>query len=371
MISSRSPESPDTWSGITASITKQLRFEFDVHLLSADTIFSIRMLSRVTSILRRLGIRYNEDHSVLRGVLFRFSLLKKLREMRTNNATTTIVSVASVSETLFIPRNYRHVLITDAVFSMIHNQYSRYSGLNWISTKESYWVDEQALRRADQVIFSSSYALERCLTDYSIKQHDEHLKVVSFGYNLPSTATNAPTTPKELRLFFPSVDWYRKGGDIAISFCNLLSNEFDGQVHLTAISNDPNIQSFSTDRLTIEIHPPLRRSDPKTDFLLSEWYTKADFIILPVRNDIAPIAVAESYAFGKPVLTTPVGNLEYMVHDEKSGFVDPRFDETLARKVVAVKNDVEGYLKMSEYCTQLSLTEFNWEAWFEQVKTLI
>jgi glycosyltransferase involved in cell wall biosynthesis len=67
------------------------------------------------------------------------------------------------------------------------------------------------------------------------------------------------------------------------------------------------------------------RGTLSTDGLLEE-FSRANLLVLPSRQETAPMVISEAMAAGLPIVTTPAGGSAEMVEDGRSGFVAP-FDD--------------------------------------------
>ena len=68
---------------------------------------------------------------------------------------------------------------------------------------------------------------------------------------------------------------------------------------------------------------------------LVEEYSRAWVMVLPSRQETAPVAIGEAFAAGCPVIATRVGGVPWMVHHEVDGLlVPPDDDEALARALM-------------------------------------
>lgn len=73
---------------------------------------------------------------------------------------------------------------------------------------------------------------------------------------------------------------------------------------------------------------------PKENHEIVGYLQKAIFLVLPSLKEMAPMVISEAMAAGKPVVSTAVDGIPYMVEEGETGFIVPPYDsQSLAEKM--------------------------------------
>lgn len=76
---------------------------------------------------------------------------------------------------------------------------------------------------------------------------------------------------------------------------------------------------------------------------------KADLLVLPSYNEGLPMSILEAMAYGKPIISTPVGGIPEAVEDGVNGFlIQPGDYKALAEKIDLLTNDNKLREKMGQ-----------------------
>jgi glycosyltransferase involved in cell wall biosynthesis len=112
----------------------------------------------------------------------------------------------------------------------------------------------------------------------------------------------------EWRLLFVGSDWERKGGQLAVAALRELRRAAPG-AELTIVGATP------TEAVGAGVHVAgfldKRRSSDVAQF--ARLLAEADLLLVPSRADCTPLAIAEAYAYGVPVVAAAVGGIPSML----------------------------------------------------------
>ena len=135
-------------------------------------------------------------------------------------------------------------LWTDTSYAGLIDQYPGYQNLCSASRRQLYDLDRQAYQRCRGLFFASQWAADIAQDTYQLPS--DKINVIPFGANLSQVPTSAQvetwrrSRPKQpCKLLFIGVDWYRKGGDLAL-----------------AIAQDLNQRGFKSELTLVGGHPP-------------------------------------------------------------------------------------------------------------------
>jgi glycosyltransferase involved in cell wall biosynthesis len=216
----------------------------------------------------------------------------------------------------------------DAPFAGMLNWYPEFSSMSSRTAEHGHAMEFAAHRRAALAIYSSRWAADMAVSCYGADPR--RVRVVDFGPNIDVTwgrdyiaeRIKARLEPPH-RLVWIGVDWYRKGGDVAV-----------------AVAKDLYEAGFPVELTIAGTVPP--RSVAKLPYVRSLGFLgkeavqslldSAAFLLLPSRADLSPIVFSEASALGVPVISRPIGGIPEIIRDQKNGML---FAETVAPREIA------------------------------------
>jgi glycosyltransferase involved in cell wall biosynthesis len=243
----------------------------------------------------------------------------------------------------FIPLAYLKckqpiVVWTDTSLAGLINFYPWFSNLCNETKRNIYAMEEAALNKCKLVIFSSDWAAQTAIKTYGIEP--SKIRVVPWGANLENNKTDEAvkrivesrtTTP--CKLLFIGVDWFRKGGDIAIEVAKEL-NKMELKTELLVVGCKP---------ITSEPLPSFVKSLGFVNKYTNEGinqmnklFGESHFFIMPSRAESYGHVLCEANSFGLPSLATDVGGIPTIIKDGLNG------------KTFSVNASI------SEYCTYIA-----------------
>lgn len=174
-----------------------------------------------------------------------------------------------------------------------------------------------------------------CWTDAIANNLQEHYSVSSSQiYKVPAPFLVEKLdiyprpTPKIPRVLFIGGDLKRKGGDVLLNNCKLLSKHCE----LTMVTND---SSANIDG--INFMPNVRYGTPTH----KKIFEQNDILILPTRIDAYPQVIGEAAAAGLAVITTKFAlGAHEVIADEVSGYVCNSPEESVS-KLLSLVTDLE------------------------------
>jgi len=211
------------------------------------------------------------------------------------------------------------VFWTDATFAGMIDFYPKFSNLCKRTIKNGNKMEQRALSNCRLALYTSEWAANTALQYYDVDP--EKVKVVPFGANIDSERNlqdiNSIIENKNFdtcKLLFIGVDWYRKGGDVALKVADLL-NQRGIQTELHVVGDKPgtNIPAF------VKQHEFVSKNTEEGRRYFDRLMTESHFLILPTRADCCPVVFAEASSFGLPSLAANVGGVATAIHDGKNG----------------------------------------------------
>lgn len=269
-----------------------------------------------------------------------------------------------------IPLTYLDVKLpmffwTDATFASIINYYSfNISKKNLI---DGNIMEKMALERSSLAFYSSHWAANSAINDYEIDP--KKVKVVPFGANMsdiPNYDETQRVSNKKISLLFVGKEWERKGGDIAIdTFFEIKKAGYSCELIIVG-STVPN----GTKDSDIKVYEYLDKSNDSDKKKLYDLYTKADFFLLPTRQECYGVVFCEANAFGLPIITTNTGGIPTIVQDGINGYklTLEATGKEFAEKIIEIYKQHELYKKMRFESRKRYDELLNWDSAGKQIQ---
>lgn len=253
------------------------------------------------------------------------------------------------------------VYVSDSTFSNMIDYYPRYTRLWPFSVRSGNEIEKRAINKSALLVFSSDWASESAVRDYGASPCNT--MTVPFGANIASGAARQPQNlapGKRITLLFLAVDWWRKGGDIAVKVTSIL-NKRGVPAQLVICGVTPPKRTALTFTRVI---PYLDKNDPRQYHEYELLLRSTDFLLLPVRADCTPHVFAEASSYGIPSVTTRTGGVPAMVRNGHNGLLVD-FDETGLGYADAIQSCIDqgDYASLSRGSLSAFASFLNWKAW--------
>jgi glycosyltransferase involved in cell wall biosynthesis len=211
------------------------------------------------------------------------------------------------------------VFWADATFDGMIDFYPEFTNLCDETLRNGRRMEQAALSKCRLAIYASEWAAKTAVDHYDVDSRK--IKVVPYGANL-SILPDADEVQRSIacrglgvcKLLFVGVDWYRKGGEKALSVTSgLIQRGVNAELHVVGCDPPSPLPPF------VKSHGYLSKANREQNELLSKLYRTSDFFILPSEAEGFGVVIAEANAFGLPALTTDVGGMRTAVRDGKNG----------------------------------------------------
>jgi glycosyltransferase involved in cell wall biosynthesis len=231
------------------------------------------------------------------------------------------------------------VVWTDTLLAgLIDFYFSPFNNFCNETKRNIYAMEKAGLDRCKLMIFSSDWAAQTAIKTYGIDQ--SKIKVVPWGANLECNRTDEDInsivksrTRNPCKLLFIGVDWFRKGGDIAIEVAKEL-NKMGLNTEVLIVG----IQDFANEAIPSFVKP-IGFVDKYTEEginKINKLFCESHFLIMPSRAESYGHVFCEANSFGLPCLATNVGGIPTIIKDGLNG------------KTFSLQASV------SEYCTYIA-----------------
>lgn len=269
------------------------------------------------------------------------------------------------------PRWVPLVYASDTTFRLVDGYYPRYRGLSAGARRAGERLERETIARADILLYPSEWAAGSAIRDYGADPARVH--VIPWGANLaeapPTEAALRPREPGPCRLLFVGVDWWRKGGDIALAAHLALAAR--GIASKLVICGCEPPEPVGMEGVTVV--PRLDKSDQVENRALAELYARADFLIVPTRADCYGIVFCEAAAHGLPSLAPATGGVPSAIAEGESGFLLPPDAEgdAYAEVMAGLLGDPARLAALRASSRAAYESRFNWDAWAARTVELI
>lgn len=180
-------------------------------------------------------------------------------------------------------------------------------------------AEQLALSKSRLAVYSSDWAANTAIQNYDVDP--SKVKVVPFGANIGSSRTMQDIEQiiqnknwEVCTLLFVGVDWFRKGGDIAVEVAAQLNRRrIPTELHIVGCDPPGQMPSF------VKAHGFVSKTSQAGRQLLDDLFSQSHFLILPSRADCTPVVFPEGGSFGLPCLATRVGGIPTVIRDGVNG----------------------------------------------------
>jgi glycosyltransferase involved in cell wall biosynthesis len=341
------------WSGLVYNINKALELagaevirldnrNFDIPLIKLLEK-SIRLKTRSQKFIPELDLRVLKRNSK--------SILKNIPE--------GLDAILSPGTRLlyFLDTQLPIYFYTDATFQGINDYYEKYSNLTKTMKNNGHLIDKEVIDKSRMAFYSSEWAAKSAIETYCA--NPDKVRVVPFGANIEHEYSkteidrfvSSRITISECNLLFVGVEWYRKGGDIALNVARALNESgLNTKLHVVGLSNIPekNLPAYVVN------HGFLRKQEPSEKEMLDNLYKSADFLVVPSRNEAYGLVYPEANSYGVPAIGSDTGGVPTIIKTGVNGMIAP-----LHSPVQDIVNFISHYKKNPGEYRKLALSSFH------------
>jgi glycosyltransferase involved in cell wall biosynthesis len=258
----------------------------------------------------------------------------------------------------------------DATFAGMVDFYPEYTNLCSETIRHGNELEQSALARCTLAIYSSEWAANTAVQNYDVDP--SKVRVVPFGANLDCSRDFEDVARSAgrkafnvIKLLFVGVDWFRKGGDIALKVAALLNEHGTRtELHVVGCTPDLNLPDF------VKVHGFISKTTEEGRRKLDELFAESHFLILPARAECFGLVLAEANSFGVPCLATNVGGISTALKDDINGKLFPAGagPEAYSEYIVSSKSD---YRRLALSSFREFSERLNWSTAARDVRSLI
>jgi len=263
----------------------------------------------------------------------------------------------------------------DSSFGGMHNFYPEFTDLCRKTIQNGNKIEQEALNRCALAIYSSNWAAKTAIDNYDVDPNK--VKVVPFGANLSGSRDRLQVeqlisrrSHNRCRLLFVGIDWYRKGGDIALEVAKEL-NRAGLECELAVVGCHPSTKAPLPD--FVKPYGFIQKSDPDGIKKLTRLFSESHFFIMPSRFEAFGVVFCEANSFGVPCIGSNVGGIPTIIRNEVNGALFSP-DEEIAKYcafISAYFTDLSRYQYLALSSFNEYQTRLNWVVSGRAIKKLL
>lgn len=367
-LSPADPLDKKSWSGTYYSLYKSVLdrgyniISLSPPVYSKNQLRIMKLVNKVHGILFR-GKKYNPIHNLPTAFFAANFFSRKLKE----NKIDLIFAPCASTEFAFLKTDLPIIYLSDTSFNQVRDYYDWWTGLSSFCIRESNYIEKRAIQKSKAIIYSSNWASEYVIDYY--KADPAKIHTIGFGPNIdtPKSLDYNKDYSSTITFLFLAVNWFRKGGDIALQVIeNLNSKGYN--VKLLVCGCIPPVESK-----LMEVIPFLDKNKAEDNIKLQNLLANSHFLFVPTRADCTPIVFCEAAAYGLPIITTDTGGVTSIVEHCVNGFALPldASIEDYVRIIQDLLDSPDKIISISKSARYKYENELNWDKFGEKFENLV
>jgi glycosyltransferase involved in cell wall biosynthesis len=265
------------------------------------------------------------------------------------------------------------VFWTDATFAGMVDFYPGYKNLCNETIINGNRSEQLALSKCSLAIYCTEWAAKTAIQNYDVDP--AKVRVVPFGANIDCNRNlqdiNSTISNKNFetcKLLFIGVEWFRKGGDIALRVAEQL-NQRGIRTELNIVGCNPPVSLPDF----VKLHGFISKNTEEGRRLLDKLMNESHFLILPSKAECYGVVFAEASSFGVPSLATKVGGIPTAIQDGKNGktFQLDENPEKYCDYIESLMSSKQGYYELALSSFREYSEKLNWFSAGKKVYDLI
>ncbi len=214
--------------------------------------------------------------------------------------------------------------------------------------------EKQFLAKASTIFFSSEWAKQETMQRYNMD--GSNFQTVGLGGNTEIPQDITPSN--ELNLLFVSMDFKRKGGQIAFDGFVKLKQKFP-ELTLHIIGDAPPKNIINTPGIIFHGFIDKKTEEGRSQF--DKIFKSAAFLIHPTEKDMTPLIIVEAGYYGIPAVAPAKFGIPEMIKDGKTGYL---LKQNTPDEIVSILNTVlakpNQWQQMQQATYHHMLDNFTW-----------
>jgi glycosyltransferase involved in cell wall biosynthesis len=268
-----------------------------------------------------------------------------------------------VSPVAFMRTGLPIITWADATFRVVRDYYEAFTNLSGSCARAAESGERWVAKRADALVFSSSWAAESAIRDYGADPAKVH--VVSYGANFPARLSQEEALgvvnskpQNRCRLLFVGTEWERKGGPIALETAVKLQ-ESGIETELLVLGSAP-VGSMPPN---VRVLGFVSKTSTEGAAIIERAFRDSHFLLLPTRADCTPIVMSEAASFAVPVVSTVTGGVPSVVRRGVTGLLLSLAagPQQYADAIASLMRDWSAYRQMAYAAHEEYRNRLNWD----------
>ena len=369
-LTAADPRDQRAWSSAYFCMAQALQRQCgEISLLGPVQVRILTIIGKAFNLASRrvLGRGCAYFHTIAISRAYGRAFSKKLKRQ----GYDVIFAPNAAAEIAFLQSDVPIIYQSGATFALLHNYYPNFSRLWGFSARAGNLIEQRAIGKASALVYPSEWAADSAIRHYQADPNRIH--ILQSGANLTTVPEAAqvlgrPATQK-CRLLFVGVDWVRKGGPVAFETLIRL-RELGIDAELLVCGCTPPV-IYAHDKLTVFPYLDKNRSDQRRD--LTTLFMRANFLLLPTRQENYGFVLCEANAFGVPVVATRTGGISSIVIDGLNGYLLPvsATGADYAELIARVYMDGQQYERLVRGSRREYEERLNWDTWAIGVREVV
>lgn len=296
---------------------------------------------------------------------------KQIKKQLDKNKPDIILSIAE-KPLAFLEYSKPIVFLGDAVFSLLINNYPEYSNFCKETIRNGHVIQKKALLKSDLILLSSKWASKAAVNDYGADP--KKIKLFDFGANYENNISEKDVlslinnrSNEICKLLFIGVEWERKGGDIVLKITQELNNRGLKTV-LTVLGSEPPQKNINLDCVTYCGFIDKTTHEGQLEFI--NIIKNHHFLVLPTKADCSPVVFSEANSLGIPCISTNVGGISSVIHNNVNGKLFDLNDSTFEYEnyILNLFENYSSYQELAKSSFNEYRNRLNWKVTGKKIK---
>jgi glycosyltransferase involved in cell wall biosynthesis len=232
-----------------------------------------------------------------------------------------VIFSATIRPIVYLDCKQPIVFWADATCAGLVDFYPQYNNLCQESLENWHMMERLALQKCKLAIYASEWAAQTAIDRYNADP--AKVKVVPFGANIDSCKTlneikdiieSRPSN--KCKLLFLGVDWFRKGGDVALKVAEELNN-LGLNTELAVVGCQPIVDGT----LPSFVKPLgfISKSTTEGKERINQLLAESHFLILPSMAECYGVVFCEANSLGVPCISRKIGGIPTIIKTNING----------------------------------------------------
>lgn len=354
------------WSGLNYQLHQNLRMQSNctyIGPINPPISFIEKFISKLLRIVSLKGCFYFYSENRLTKIKANIYSKYKLKK-------GFDIFLGSTPWIKYKPLN-PYACIIDAPFPTYMALYHKIQEFKDKDIKRIYALEENWLKSASYIFYTSNWAMEQTLTLYNLDRFNNKHHIVLLGGNINLFQQDKFSfLGAKPYITFISYQFIKKGGMLCWEAFKLLQMEIPG-IRLKIIGEKPSSKVLSTQG--VDYLGYLNKANPKDLTTYEAVLAHSFFLVHPTTMDASPTVIIEAGQFGCPSIAPAVFGIPDLIKNGVSGVLLPEGFSALTIKniVSSFYHKKNEYLFMRQSCKNYVESDLNWPRVVRKILTPI